>query len=64
MSKNKNIIDKPSIPIPWLKSFDLTTTINNIISKQLFMSTSSEAQEELELSDNDKRPNPSCCELL
>ncbi|ABV76448.1 hypothetical protein RPO_04805 [Rickettsia rickettsii str. Arizona] len=43
---------------------DLTTTINNIISKQLFISTSSEAQAELELSDNAKRPNPSCCELL
>lgn len=43
MSKNKNITDKPSIPIPRLKSFDPTTTINNIISKQLFISTSSEA---------------------
>ncbi|WP_392506657.1 hypothetical protein ACE5D9_02655 [Rickettsia sp. 2024-CO-Wats] len=60
MSKNKNITDKPSIPIPRLKSFDL----NNIILKQLFISTSSEAQEELELSGNDTRPNTSCCELL
>ncbi|MFV0251167.1 MAG: hypothetical protein AB8U53_01515 [Rickettsia aeschlimannii] len=64
MSKNKNITDKPSIPILRLKYFDPTTTINNIISKQLFISTSSEEQEELELSGNDKRPNPSCCELL
>lgn len=64
MSKNKNITDKPSIPIPRLKSFDPTTTINNIISKQLFISTSAEEQEELEFSGNDKRPNPSCCELL
>ncbi|MFV9943505.1 hypothetical protein [Rickettsia conorii] len=60
MSKNKNITDKPSIPIPRLKSFDPTTTINNIILKQLFISTSSEEQEELEFSGNDKRPNPSC----
>ncbi|HJD59692.1 MAG TPA: hypothetical protein LFW20_03340 [Rickettsia endosymbiont of Omalisus fontisbellaquei] len=64
MSKNENITDKTSIPIPRLKSFDPTITRNNIISKQLFTSTSSDIQEELELSGNDKRPNSSCCEIL
>ncbi len=34
MSKNKNITDKPNIPIPRLKSFDPTITRNNIILKQ------------------------------
>ncbi|MFP3012687.1 MAG: hypothetical protein ACEY3D_07215 [Rickettsia sp.] len=65
MSKNKNITDKPSIPIPRLKSFDPTITRNNIISKQQFFSTTiSDEQQELELSGDDKRYNPSCCELL
>ncbi|KIJ88563.1 hypothetical protein [Rickettsia asembonensis] len=65
MSKNKNITDKPNIPITRLKSFDPTITRNNTISKQQFFSTTiSDEQQELELSGDDKRCNPSCCELL
>ncbi|QQV75327.1 hypothetical protein H6P87_00880 [Rickettsia tillamookensis] len=67
MSKNKNTANKPNSTtiIKRLHAFNPKLTRNKIISKQLlFFVTSSDEQDELELSGDDKRPNPSCCELL
>ena len=65
MSKNKKT-NKPNSTrsIRRLKSFDRLALRNNIITKQPFFSLNFNEQGELELSGDDKRPNPNYSELL
>ncbi|BBJ31867.1 hypothetical protein RAS_09760 [Rickettsia asiatica] len=68
MSKNEDTTNEliNTTAIRRLPSFDPTLKRPNIITKQLFTLTppNHDEQEESELSGDDKRCNPSYCELL